>query len=804
MLELVFFASGASGLVYQIIWVRQFGNAFGSNVSSAALVTAIFMLGLGAGSFVGGRIADARTARSPGWPLRAYGVAEVAIGILSAIVALSHPALESISASISTYASGADGWFRPSAAHDLVRYASAVLLLSPITLLMGATLSILIRHVIRTDFQSAGHKVAVLYGSNTLGAAFGCIITDFLLVPAFGIFATQLIAVSVNLAAGASAFFLARRSVPTQIVPDEHGPERTRALSFVWIALAASGFASLGMEILWFRQLSAMLRSQRSVFSLLLAVVLIATALGTALVPRIERRFRADRAYAVAVAIFVVAALGGLATLENQDLIAVDRMLRDNLALSPWGWRMQEFSSLLTPILQTVALPAVALGTTYPLANIIVQRASGEVGHRAGTLYLANTAGAVGGALMSGFVLLPQLGVQRAAGLLMIFACASIVAIGLASEKRAAVLPLAGAVSAVAIYLALPADHLSRQLILPRFQGQRVVAMAEGLSESVAVIEDLSANRRLLTNGFSMSGTSLRAQRYMRLMVHFPLLQLEAPKDALVVAFGVGNSADAATMHPLEHVDVVDLSETILGLAGLFAATNDNVLADPKVRVFVNDGRQHLRMDGIQYDLITSEPPPVTNAGIAALYSIEYYRLARARLKPNGWITQWLPLYQLTEEDALSVVRAFIDVFPAAILLSGSTDELILVGYAGERIDLDPDLMARTLEARPKVAADLARLELSTPAEIIGTLVSPTSQLLSASRAAAPVTDDWPITEYHSVLFAPIRRSPKTLFAPLALAENCTACFEGDDPRQDLDALGALMRAQNAYFLPTR
>jgi spermidine synthase len=327
-----------------------------------------------------------------------------------------------------------------------------------------------------------------------------------------------------------------------------------------------------------------------------------------------------------------------------------------------------------------------------------------------------------------------------------------------------------------------------------------VLAIEEGPSESIAVLER-GNERRLMTNGFSMSGTAERSQRYMRLLVHFPLLQVPAPKDVLVVCFGVGNSAHAAVQHPVTRVDIVDLSESILGLSHLFTTTNGDVLHDPRVNVFVNDGRQHLRMSPpASYDLITSEPPPLTNAGVAALYSVEYYQLARSRLKPGGWMTQWLPIYQLREETALSVVRAFLDVFPAAILLSGWNNELVLAGFAGERIELDPDAITRAIGARPNVVADLEHIDLRTSGELLGTIVGPTSVLHQATAGAPPVTDDWPIMEYDSVLFAPIQRTPQSLYAPLALRENCPACFMEDQVRDDLKILAAFMMVHDAYL----
>ena len=191
-----------------------------------------------------------------------------------------------------------------------------------------------------------------------------------------------------------------------------------------------------------------------------------------------------------------------------------------------------------------------------------------------------------------------------------------------------------------------------------------------------------------------MSSTARLSQRYMRALAHIPLLMMENPASVLVIGFGVGNTTHAATLHPsVRVVDVADLSRSILEHASYFEDANHGVLTDPRVRVFVNDGRQHLQMqvDGT-YDLITLEPPPISYAGVAALYSKEFYELARSRLTPHGYISQWLPTYQVPTATALSMIRAFVDVFPQAVLLSGAQADLLLVGTTGPQSSSIPNV----------------------------------------------------------------------------------------------------------------
>ena len=207
----VFFLSGVSGLVYQVLWVRLFGNVFGNTVHSAAAVTAVFMFGLGVGSYLIGRWGDRLFLSDSSRPLRFYGYAEFLIGLWCLLVAMVLPELTALSAWGSTYVPGRNGWFELSPASHLLRYGTAAILLAPATLLMGGTLTLLIRHLVAHEIGLAGWKVGLLYGFNTLGAAAGAFLTDLALVPLIGVFNTELAAVALNWGAGAVALLCANR-----------------------------------------------------------------------------------------------------------------------------------------------------------------------------------------------------------------------------------------------------------------------------------------------------------------------------------------------------------------------------------------------------------------------------------------------------------------------------------------------------------------------------------------------------------------------------------------------------------------
>jgi spermidine synthase/tetratricopeptide (TPR) repeat protein len=306
------------------------------------------------------------------------------------------------------------------------------------------------------------------------------------------------------------------------------------------------------------------------------------------------------------------------------------------------------------------------------------------------------------------------------------------------------------AVGAIGLWLRLPADHAITRAMPRPLPGEQLLAIKEGVAELVAVKEGPGAERQLLTNGHAMSATGRLAQRYMRALAHLPLLSMDRPARVLVIGFGVGNTAHAAVLHPsVERVDVADLSSDVLSYAGYFGDTNGGVLSDPRTVVYVNDGRQHLRMQPpASYDLITLEPPPLTLSGVGALYAREFYELARTRLEPGGYLSQWLPFYQVPPSTLFSMIRAFVDVFPQAVLLGGTDEDLLLVGTTAPRIEVDPARLAAALARAPLVEADLRRLGLGSVLEIAGTFVASARTLDEATRRSRPTTDDRPIQEY--------------------------------------------------------
>jgi spermidine synthase len=828
----LFFVSGMSGLIYQVVWVRQFANVFGNSVYSAAIVTAIFMAGLGLGGWIAGGYIDARFATQRQLPLKLYAYFEALIGFLGLVTALVLPELGSFAASISSYSRMPNGWYTLSLGSSLLRYAVPIVLLTPVTTLMGATLTLLIRFVVHREVTDAGVRVGMLYGFNTAGAALGCLLTDLFLVPHIGLFSTQAFASLGNFAAAFGALRLAaavaadappaesQTTIVESTTADERnfplGVHHRRVLLGASSAALLSGVVGMGMEIVWFRYLMSMLDNSREVFSLLLGTILIGMWVGSTLAGVLHQRFgNAAVLYASAQSVLLVATAAPLMAITRAGLHGWITSVWTSVMHAPrWLQALVLLPTVeLLPCALVTALPAVVMGMTFPLANAAAQDAANSVGRRAGMLYAANTVGAVLGATFAGFWLLPQLGTQGSVRALLLCSMASLLplfwvvpAARRRTDGRAFAISAVVGVLVLGVWSRLPSNWLIHESTPTPKPEERQLAASEGIGETIVITQRSNA-LMLYTNGHSMSSTAFSAQRYMRLFPHLPLLSMDHPTDALVICFGVGNTLNATSLHPeLQRIDMVDISEHVLSHAKYFSSVNGEPLKDPRVSVYVNDGRHHLRMvPPSTYDLITAEPPPISEAGVAALYSSDFYRLAKSRLKPGGIITYWLPISQVSGDVGLSAVRAFVDAFPNAVLLEGYDYDLILVGVNGqEPFRLDPERVMTRMQASPQIQKDMERAGVGNLLELAGLFVASPRSLHEATTGVLPVTDDYPVLEYGSGQLT-IDRTPISgaLFRiDRDFSEYCPRCGEPQFAEQLADLPAYLHVLSQLYTSP--
>ena len=758
---LLFFLSGFCGLVYEVVWLRQLSLSFGGTLPAVSTVLAAFMAGLGLGALVAGRVGD-RLKR----PLRVYCIMEVGVGLLGLGLTALFFHLEGVARLLEWASGGAPGLLVG------LRVAVSFILVVLPTMLMGATLPVLSAALVRLEPKLVT-VVSRLYGLNTAGAVVGCLGADLVLIPHLGVAQAAVVAAMVNFLVALIGY----RAWKDEAPPAEAGAGEEDAaaragedgapgayppaLRWWWGALALiTGACSLALEVLLTRILLSLTGSRIYAFSAMLAVFLAGLAAGSLLLaPRVlpaRGRPASLLGPALLTALSGVGVFVALAVCLRikQIMAVVSAVLPD----PSYGY-YTPLQALIASAL-VMLLPTVGLGAIFPVVIHLFKAhgAAPGAGPAVGRVYALNTVGCILGSLAGTFVLLPTLGTQQ--GLMLVGS--ALVVVGVATLWLPGGRPLsiglrggltAGLLALVVLAWQVPPRTLAYEIYLQdvHARGARLLHFHEGINETVMVTEKVELGRpvyrRLITNRESMSTTEMLSQRYMKLMAHLPLLLSPSPKKALLICYGVGNTLHGLTRHEeLERIWVVDISSEILGLSDQFSRTNHGAIHDPRVRTRVADGRHFLVTTDERFDVITAEPPPPAARGVVNLYSLEYYELVRRRLAPGGAFAQWLPVKQLPPWEALTLIRAFVDAFPHAALVSGESSELILLG-SDRPLKLSlPRLLART--RRPAVARDLRSVGIQDAFDLLATLTMDDAALRRRTRDAEPCSDNHPTIEY--------------------------------------------------------
>jgi predicted membrane-bound spermidine synthase len=722
--------SGAAALLFETLWFRLAGLGLGSGVWASSVVLAAFMAGLGLGNTIGARFGS-RVAR----PLRIFALVELGVAALSLLLVLGLPA--------------ASGWLAPrlalllgqpfalNAVRGGVAFAAMLL---PATA-MGATLPLVTRALAPHSLRF-GIALGRLYGWNTVGGVVGALASEAWLVPRLGLARTAAAAALLDVAAALVALWLDRRlgaaSGAPVAPPARFGAiETRRAVVRLLAAAALAGFVLLALEVVWFRFLELFVFGSALAFALMLSVVLAGIGLGGLVAAAwLRRRPEAPRALAP------LALVAGIVTVTTYAAFDPARApAAAEIARALW----------LSAVLM---LPtALASGLLFTLVGARLRDEVPGDAAAAGWLTLANTVGAALGAPLAGLGLLPWLGIERS---LFALALAYFVLAGLLLPWSRALprLLLVAAFAVMALVAILFPFGLMQGVFVRRIalaaggEGSRLVAFREGNTQTAILLQTdwggAPVHQQLVTNAHSMTSSLFYARRYMKLLAYWPLALRPGARRALVVSYGLGNTAEALVLAPwLETIDVVDPSRTILGLSPLAArGGHPDPLQDPRVRVHVEDGRFFLRATAAPYDLITAEPPPPHSARVAGLYSLEYFRLTRSRLAPGGIATHWLPANQLPAGGARAIVRAFCAVFEDCSLWSGAGLDWMLAGSNGAAAPAEAELERPWTS--PGSGADLSELGIERPEQLGALFIADAAQLAAWAGEAAPLVDDQP------------------------------------------------------------
>ena len=723
---IIFIFSGASGLIYEVIWMRQLTLIFGSTVFATSTVLTAFMAGLALGSFYFGRKID----EGGQSPLRMYALLEAGIGafclvwplilsVLGALYVLIHRNVTSEFYTLS-----------------LIRFVlTFAVLLIPSTL-MGGTLPVLTRFFVKR-LEQLGTNIGVLYALNTFGAVIGTVAAGFFLLEALGIRWTLGVGIAINFGVAAIALALAPRVSETEI-DDRHDEAPQQAESqnipqpperhLVLWAIGISGFCALAYEVLWTRIMVFFLGSTTYAFATMLAAFLFGIALGSIVFARWVDRIKQP------IAIFGIVQLGiGLFALilmpAFEELYAVTSAFQSTFG----GSRFWAFFSCFL----VMCLPTFLMGASFPIVTKIYTGSERQLGRSIGNVYSVNTVGSILGAFCAGFILIPLLGIRPSIVLTVALntgiGCFLVLKGGHRTETGGSLLqgisigmPILNAGLAVILLLTLNQPlFLKSAIFKTQRPGDTLVDYNEEIDATVTTLKDDEAVYRLYVDTNQAADASRWDSPSHRVIAHLPLLLHPRPKRALVVGFGMGLTSYSITQHGVR-VDAIELSKGVISAAQKhFTHVNGNVFESPRFNYKINDGRNHILMTKTKYDMIsTGIIHPLVSAGSSNIYTADFYRLCRRILSEDGIMCQWVPLHRLPEAHYKMIVRTFIEVFPHTTLWYKYTPDFVILIGTPEPLQIDyKNFLARARIA--SISEGLAADDLDGPSLLDSFMMGP-------------------------------------------------------------------------------
>ena len=715
------FISGSSALVYQLIWVRLLGLVFGVSSFAVATVVAVFLLGLGLGSYFFGKWSE-RT----GNPLRIYMYVEVCIAVtsLASYLVIDHLPVyrylyESAYNSLDLYGM------------SVVRLLLSVAVLLPPVFFIGGTMPLIAKYSL-TASTTFGSGFSRIYYLNTLGAFAGALLTGFVLVRFLGVFVTLMLAVAGNLLVAAIIVVGKSESAPL--------PESTEAntpYSYMLFILFLTGFISLGYEVLWVRILSTYGLSTSQAFALIVAGFLLGFSIGSFLVSRtIDHRHDLESWFS---GVCILTALSGaLVLFLFRKFETLTLLLEQSLSV---GYLNASMALAFVVSL----IPAVFMGILFPLGLRIYAHDVQQIGAKAGKILFSNTAGCVLGSLLTGFVLIPFAGMWNTTLILvnlsLLIALVLLLRVRDVSRARWAALLLVGVLANLLVFSDSKTFH-------KEVNGLRVVYYAEGLSGTVSVLGN-DQYRGVFVDGQNVSGTDPVLMADSKMLAHLPLLLADNPRAALTVGFGTGTTSGSMLLHDVA-VDAVEIEEKIIEAAPLFSAVNRGSYADPDLNLVLDDARNYIGAVDQDFDVIVTDVTNLKYKRNPYLYTREYFEIMQDALTEDGIAAAWLPLGGLSFEDLRTLIATFDRVYPHTTVwyfTQYPTHFVIAVGTP-QRTLVDLGGLARKMNGLSKVRDDLKTIKVDDAYEIAGMLLLG-EQDVDNMVAGEPIhTDDHPILEF--------------------------------------------------------
>jgi len=750
-----FFLSGATALIYEVLWVRLLALTFGNTVYAIGIVLTSFMSGLSLGSLLFGRWADRGHNLLKGYGILEFGIA---VSVLLSPVLLESVSRFYLSVAITTM---------PLWVLSVVRYLlSFVVLLIPTTL-MGGTLPVLSRYFIGSESE-LGKRLGILYALNTIGGVVGTFLVGFFLIRLLGMNTALKTTAAINIVIGSVSYYLGSRYqtvVHAGERPVREEFQRTAGYGFALTAFFLSGFAAMVYEIAWNRLLVGVIGSTTYSFSIILIGYLSGIGLGSLIVSHISGRRELRLVHFSALELLI-----GITCFSTVFIFPVLPPLMLKGMQMVGGSYFGVLSVQMLVVLFFILVPTVFFGATFPIIAAVY---SGGPEHRArniGNIYAANTFGAIVGSSAAAFFFLPAFGgslsIKIAAVVNVFVGMAGLYILGkkrfLAFSAVLMIIPFVPAsiadqslVTGVSIY----GNRDDFQLELGE---QNFLFLKEGLNATIAVTTNSDGSITLSTNGKADGSTGEDMSTQMAL-AYFPLLLHDRPEHVLVIGYGTGVTVNAAATFPgVRKVDSVEIEPAVLEAARYFEKAGVSAARRLNGDIIIDDARSYLIASRNTFDVIISEPSNPWINGIGNLFSVNFYEAARARLNRDGLYCQWVQLYGLRSEDLRMIIRTFSSVFPETTIWHSNPADIMLIGSsAGQREIHYPSVSARL---KGNVADNLrAYLHVYEAVDLISYFMTGPKGAAALSEHAPLNTDDLPLLEFNA---------PFSLYSSTAVQNN--------------------------------
>src|SRR5499433_2489527 len=688
LLLIMFVGSGCAALIYEVVWFQLLELVIGSSTVSLGILLGTFMGGMCLGSLVFPRLVSRRL-----HPLRVYALMELSIGVIGLVLLFGMPLINSVYTA----------WAGSGLLGMLLRGLIAGICLLPPTFLMGATLPAISRWVETTPRGVSW--LGFFYGGNIAGAVIGSLLAGFYLMRVHDISITTFVAVGLNITVSLVSLGLSRSTLYT--AANQHLDDTVSSAAWpIYLSIALSGLTALASEVLWTRTLSLLYGATVYTFSLILAVFLVGLGIGSTLGSALSHQMKRPRVALAWCQLLLCAAMAwaGYMLTESIPWWPVDPSITSNTP-------MFTFQLDLVRTLWVVLPAAILWGASFPLALASVASRGQDPARLVGGVYAANTVGAIIGSLGASLALVVWIGSQHSQQLLIVLSAISALiasgatAFGTESGKTLSKYALAVSILIIAGYteLLIAVVHpLPARLVeygrfaTVRGASNKTIYLGEGLTASVAV-SDLPDGIRNYHNAGKVQASSDPADmRLQRMLGHLTTLVIDNPGRVLVIGCGAGATAGAVSIEPrLQKETIAEIEPLVPKVVSLhFAEHNFDVIRNPKVEVAIDDGRHYLLTSKEKFDGITSDPLDPWVKGAAALYTREFFEIAKKHLNPGGVVTQFVQLYESNEDAVKSEIATFLEAFPNGMVFANTVNgqgyDVVLLGQVEPtKIDVD-------------------------------------------------------------------------------------------------------------------